>query len=379
MTSVSTAPPAPSPVHRTGSGRVLHLVDSDDPVGGSGGPLGDLLADRPTDRVLAVGHGDHPDAVARLIPAGRRMLGSRGRELARVLRALALSGEHFDVIHAWGTRPTAMIGSLRGGPAGVVTLDSFLMDGTAATDAAVALRSGRLESMFGSRRAQAAAFELGGSSSSRSGRERVACPCVNPDRLADRREELRHRWAVDDDALVIGVIGEPMPAINLRDLAGLSVRCSLLGRETIVVASSRASRRGDVVRWIEGAGPTVRLVLDDIVERTREVARGLDVALAPGLMGQRTRVAGVAPVMTAVAAGLPVILGDGHPAAECAEWEPLLCPDRSHDEHGATCWLMARLDAGPGDAADRAQDRFDRYRQAVNACYARAVSAVAAS
>ncbi|MDG2423639.1 MAG: hypothetical protein P8M22_06655 [Phycisphaerales bacterium] len=362
--------------------RVLHLVDGVDAggLGGASGSLRDLLEDRSHDLVVCVGGQHRTDMMPRLTPARQRFLSFGDGGLSRLLRHIESTDGRVDAVHAWGMRGTALLMQCPPGKIQVVSMDGFQADAPEARAAATVMRAGRVESLLGSYQTQRVISNMLGSGTCLSGRERIASPAANPALLAKRSDELRCQWGARSDSLVIGLVGSPMGHLNLKDQCGLPTRCSLLGRHVVMLASSKGSNRGDLIRWMEKASPQVDLVFDDIIERTREVASSLDAAIAPSSTGFRTRTCDVDPVMCVVAAGRPVVLGVGHPAGEYADREDLIRAGAEHDQHQSTRWLMAHLESSARqDVHERARMRFEGYVNAVEQLYKRAAAATGQS
>ena len=348
---------------------VLHLHDFDT----CPALLEDVREMRPRDLFISVGDPAASSGPV-LSPARNRMFSSGDNGLVRLLKHLDSRSARVGCIHAWGMRSTSMLLRAPEGIRLISTIDGYRSDVPEAKTVATVLRTGRVDSLLGSCATQRAVADCLGDVVRRTGQEQVVCPVLDPDRIACRDDDLRARWGAESGSLVMGVVGRPMNTLNLMDQCGLAVRCSLLGRHVVMLVSSNAQRRGDLVRWLEDACPEVQLVFDDVIERTHEVASSLDVAIAPAAVGYRTRICDVGPIMTMLAAGRPVILGDGHPAAEYADREDLLRIGQSHDQHESTRWLMDRLDSGSGQAErDRAKRRYEHFCTVLLSSYPQAM------
>jgi hypothetical protein len=75
--------------------------------------------------------------------------------------------------------------------------------------------------------------------------------------------------------------------------------------------------------------------------------------------------------MAAVAAGIPVMLGEDHPASQWAADEPLIRPEASRDETAATKWLFHRADESVESVRQRVIFRCDQVRDSIIESYDR--------
>ncbi|MBG80121.1 MAG: hypothetical protein CMJ39_05350 [Phycisphaerae bacterium] len=349
--------------------RVLHVVDH---VMQDQRPaiLDRILEQRPDDEILTLPPGGHAGQPSWLMSV-RWILGGDDGGISLLINRARAEGRPFSLIHGWGTRALSLVGYTGGCGGRLATIDSFVSDAPAATQASNVLRSGRLPVFVSSDIAWRSAMQLTGPAGIRTGRDQLHCPVVHPDQLASDRDEVRARWNVGSDTMVIGLLGNPMCEINLRDLSGIPVRCRILGRDPVLVISSTGARRGDLLRWMERVAPEIRIVVDDALDCSRDVVAAMDVVLAPSAMGRETRICSVEPVMAAVAAGLPVILGDDHPASEWAHEEPLIFVDASHDEHAAIQWLFTRAEESMESIRQRVVLRCDHVRDSITESYGR--------
>ena len=359
--------------------RILHLVDGS--VGNKASVqldhVEDLTADRPHDVVVTVGGSTAGRDGA--LPAQSRLPGLRSSLLKSLLRKRQWGPAGFDVVHAWGIRSAPMVAGLHQHQPVAITVDGFDASDPQAARAASVMLSGRAACSFGSTRSMEKAVELAGGSRRGSGGEEIICPIMDPDRFDERDEDLRRRWGADSKTMVMGMIGSPMEQLNLIDFGSMASRCSMFHEHVVLVVSSRATRRGDLVRWLAGAGLDMELVFDDRIDAIHSIAHSLDMAVAPSSMACRNRICDVAPVLAAASAGVPVVLGVNHPAAEYSSHNALIHPSVMHGEHQATKWLVERLEESP--VVDRGvwQNLWTRHLGAVGKLYERAMSLSGAS
>ncbi|MBG83001.1 MAG: hypothetical protein CMJ40_00475 [Phycisphaerae bacterium] len=364
---------------RSWPSRILHLVDGS--VGDHVSPrldhVEDLVVDRPHDVILTVGgpptgtHGALP-LQSRLPELGSGVLGS-------LLKRRQLGSAGFDVVHAWGIHSAMLSAGLQRKQSLAITVDGFDASDSQARRAAAVMLSGRGACSFGSTRSMEQAVGLAGGHRFGSGGEEIICPVMNPGRFHDRDEDMRRSWGAGSDTMVMGVIGSPMEQLNLFDFGSMAPRCSMFHQHVVLVVSSRASRRGDLVRWLASAGLDVELVFDDRIDAIHTIASSLDMAVAPSSVACRSRICDVAPILAAAAAGVPVVLGVNHPAAEYADRNALIHPSVMHGEHQATKWLIERLDeACPADR-EAWRKQWARHLAELGALYERAMSLSGAS
>ena len=354
--------------------RILHLVDGSRSERASTRleHVQDLTDGRPDDVVVSVG--GSPDGVHGSLPGGARFPWSRSGLFKSLLRKRHWGEAGFDVVHAWGVRSAAMAAGLESGQPVTITLDGFDASDPMAASAASMMLSGRAASAFGSSHSLERASALVGGTRRGSGGEEIIEPILNPDRFHVRDERLRQSWGADSDTLVMGIIGSPIEQLNLFEHCSMGPRCSMFHDRIVLVASSRGARRGDLVRWLDGAGLGMELVFDDRIESIEHVAASLDVAVATSSIACRNRVCDVAPAIAAAAAGVPVVLGVDHPAGEYSSQHPLLYPCVPHGEHEASKWLARRfVEKMPADG-QAWRDRWAGYVQDLAILYQRAMS-----
>ena len=354
--------------------RILHLVD------GSRSELAssrlehvqDLISDRPDDVLISVG--SSPDGIHGSLPDSPRFPWSRSGPLKSLLRKRHWGEAGFDVVHAWGIRSAAMAAGLESRQPVTITIDGFDASDSRASCAASMMLSGRAASAFGSSRSLERASALLGGARRGSGGEEIIEPILNPDRFHVRDEAMRQSWGAYSDTLVMGIIGSPIEQLNLFEHCSMGPRCSMFHDHIVLVASSRGARRGDLIRWLDGAGLGVELVFDDRIESIERVAGSLDVAVVTSSIALRNRVCDVTPAIAAASAGVPVVLGVDHPAGEYSSQHPLLYPCMPHGEHEASKWLAKRLAEKMPVDAQAWQDRWAGYIQDLAILHQRAIS-----
>jgi glycosyltransferase involved in cell wall biosynthesis len=134
------------------------------------------------------------------------------------------------------------------------------------------------------------------------------------------RNTIRSRWSgqtgIDDGNFVIGMLGEPVAAVDVRDAATMAARLALAGREIRLLVHSAAVGRIAAQRFLERLSLNDVLIIDDAVAEPWRVVSGLDAALLLSGIGRPVNFA--LPLLWALAAGLPVIAealpGSGRPA-----------------------------------------------------------------
>ena len=351
------------------SNRVLHVVDHSSD-GHRPAVLERILDQRRDDEMLPLASGGRVGQPAWLMSA-RWILGGDDGGVSAAIKVARAEGRPFRLIHGWGARALSLVGYAQGCDGRLATIDRFLSDAPAAMQASNVLRSGRVSVTFSSARARYSMMQLAGPATNHTDADQLHCMAVHPDQLSDHRQHVRNHWGVGPEAMVIGLLGDPMSEINLRALSGIPVRCRILGRDAVIVMSSSGARRGDLIRWMERVAPGLRMVIDDALDRPRDVVKAMDLVLAPAAVGRQSRICSVEPVMAAVAAGVPVMLGEDHPASEWAADEPLIWPEASADEHAATKWLFSRTAESMSTVHDRVIRRCDQVHDSIMASYDR--------
>lgn len=186
---------------------------------------------------------------------------------------------------------------------------------------------------------------------------------IAPDRL-DRatRQRRRAAWGVDDETLVIGLIGDPPRGANAYRLAFLEGLLAEMGREVAGVAHPDAWRMERGRRLIESIGGDWRLIGDDAPPWL--MLPGCDVALwrprrrSEGIrrnLRERARPDGAC---WALACGVPVVaLRDGL-LADAAQAAPRLMRFADADDP----LLLARLILGAFESARPESDEGNERR-----------------
>jgi len=359
--------------------RILHLVDGSRSDGPSAcmDHVKDLISDRSDDVLLSVG--GLPDGVHGTLPAGARFPFFQSGLLKSLLKRRRWGDAGFDVVHAWGLRSAALVAGLDRRQAVAISIDGFDASDPQAAVAASTMFSGRAACAFGSNRSLERAWALVGGSRRGAGGEEIIEPVLNPDRFQARSEILRQSWGADSKTTVMGIIGSPMEHLNLLDYGSMSPRCCMFHDHFMLLASSRGARRGDLVRWLGCAGLDVELVFDDRIDSIEEVAGSLDMAVAPSAIAVRNHVCDAAPAIAAASAGVPVVLGVGHPAGDYSGRHPLLHHSLMHGEHAATKWLSENMREKVEIEPDAWQERWAGYLQNLDTLYQRAISLSGAS
>jgi hypothetical protein len=146
---------------------------------------------------------------------------------------------------------------------------------------------------------------------------------VDPARLVDKRAQLRTEWGVADGTFVVGLLGDPVGAMDARRAADIVGVARVRGLDVVLIVHPRAARVGLVLRWTAALRPSLGDVrwfrTDERLSQPWRVARAFDavLALGPGVRtagGAATRaVIDPRPSLWAHAAGVPIV-AEAHPS-----------------------------------------------------------------
>ncbi len=294
---------------------ILHLVDID-PL--TSGPclhhlVGECLQVLPGHEhvVMEVGagprmQGDLPSSRGR-IPGNEAYL-SRGRHsVSGVLDTWEKRWGSPCLVHAWGSASIELAARWAGGYPCLGTLDAF----DCSSSFIDLLRAEPAMHMtYTSRGALNRAMESGLPESSCS----ELVPRLPKVQAQDARQ-LRARWDAGDDTIVFAAMGEPASWTNLKELANVAGRFGLLGHDVRLLADPSFDRFEEALRWMELVGLQDVIRIEPAVSRPWQLKGAIDAVLLDGHASHRTRVAGSCHLQWALDNHVPVLLGEGHPAA----------------------------------------------------------------
>ncbi len=328
--------------------RVLHLVDIQP---GTDGRCLHRLVHRTIDGLqargehvlLEVGGGARrqpclPPTSGRLNQT-RLVSGLSGQPLWRVLEAWADAGHPIDLIHCWGDASLRLRAACGGGPPTLCTLDSMEIDASLPVDLIELSHLVPLELQVGSSgmadALRAYGLEVG----------------VAPFGFDIERSEMdpdrRRAWGAGDETLVFGMIGDRLPRASLRSLIGVPVRLAVAGGDVRVVAPEWTGGFEDGLRWLDDMDRGQLLVREDV---TQGGISSIGCALAQGTTDRCGEIVGLIPILEALAASRPVLLGRGHPAAAELAATGAVFAGVDDAESDAARWLREgsarRVDAG---------------------------------
>jgi glycosyltransferase involved in cell wall biosynthesis len=297
--------------------RILHLID---PASPGGGPSTLRLAAEALPRlpraqhdVLIVGNGRHLDLARRcgLDPCGR--LGAplnRARMAAAALRSFLRAWERqrgrYDLLHAW-TLPSA-------GLARLVADRRPVLAGAMVSHGAC--RSGRgLRLPAGLRRRRPpvlAATPVVRAELTSAGWPpelvSVLPPAADAETISpEQRVLLRGAWGADETTFVVALLGEPAAWADGRFAISVMGRVALTGKDVRLLLHPRATSESDLRRWLDKLGIGGFVVIDDAAAEPWRIAAGLDAALVASRRGSQFIEPAVAPILWAMAGGVPVV------------------------------------------------------------------------
>jgi glycosyltransferase involved in cell wall biosynthesis len=330
--------------------KVLHLIDPGSPGGGACTLR--LLAE-PLERlrsisqdVIIVGTRTHARLAARcgvdvggIIGAPLGQPAFARRPLARTIDGFERRQGRYDLIHAW-TPQSALLATLAAPDhRRVATLSVGPITGIATQALTLLLEQNDMPLLATSSAVEAEYRSLGVNEQSLS----VLPPAVNVESVERiERETLRHRWAVEEQTFVIGLLSEPTCWADARIAVDVLGRVRATGRPVRLLVHDTATRRLEAQRWAQSLGWDELVIVDDEVAEPWRVVSGLDAALLIGGElnrmdlsdagspfavltggGRRLRpMPGIMPLLWACSAGVPVIaeasdavrdvLQDGH-------------------------------------------------------------------
>jgi glycosyltransferase involved in cell wall biosynthesis len=297
--------------------RILHLID---PASPSGGPGTMRLAAEALPRiaqadhdVLIIGNRRHLELARRcgLDPRGR--LGAplnRARmaqgPLRSFLRAWERDRGRYDLVHAW-TLPSAGLARRTAGRRPVLA--------SAMVAYGPRHRGEGLRMPRGPRRAAPpvlAATPVVRAELVAAGwkGERVAVlpPAADVEAISpEQRVLLRERWGADETTYVVALMGEPPAWADGRFAINALGRVALTGKDIRLLLHHRATSESDLRRWLGKLGIGGFVMIDDAVAEPWRVAAGLDAALVATRRGSQPTEPAMAPILWAMAAGVPVV------------------------------------------------------------------------
>lgn len=319
--------------------RVLHLIDPSSP--GGGGCTLRLLAE-PAVRltsvrqdVLIIGTKAHVNLARRcgvepcgsISPPGNRP-GLARKALRRLISIYEQAGGEYDVVHGWTARSVALamaaaperhcIGSLAVGPISGVDSEWFSLMHQR--------RPVPLLAFSGAVRDEYAGVGVDPE------HMLVLPPAVNPQSVdVESRDELRRRWGVDDDTVVVGLVSEPITWADARRAMAAISLATVSGRRVRLVVHPTASRRLAAEDWAASLGQHHLMIFEDDMAEPWRIVHALDVALVIGgdlntddlrqrgspfafIVGGGRRLRpmpGVMPLLWAMSAGVPVVAEAG--------------------------------------------------------------------
>ncbi|MCH8006639.1 MAG: glycosyltransferase [Planctomycetes bacterium] len=293
--------------------KILHLIDPGAAEGGSCTlrVLWEVLCRLGgAHDVLLIGTARHRELAAR---CGLKVVGSLGASvrhgalgrtaLGRFLRASETAAVGYDLVHAWSLRGAALAGLAMRGRRVVASVLGPPVMGRAAGLPPRAL--GRISARVG--RVLVAAPALRDTCEA-AGIDGALLSVVRPgvDHTAidpSDRAALRRRWDVDENSLVVGLLGEPANNCDARTAVTAISRVALSGKDVRLLVHPDAIARTGVRAWLGKLAISGVLLVDDEVAQPWRVASGLDAALII------TRYpSSVLPVVWAMAAGVPVMV-----------------------------------------------------------------------
>ncbi|HMN95514.1 MAG TPA: hypothetical protein PKC43_04750 [Phycisphaerales bacterium] len=295
---------------------VLHIVD---PTWPGGGPATLRLAALVAERLVSFRHavvvlgGRRELELARrcglapvgavALPAGIAALGFG--PLRRAARAIGIDGTSPSLLHAWSGR-AAIAGAAVAAERRLVTLDRGPADGLQHEMLGALLAAeDHLVLAIGN----AAASELEAAGILRSG-VRTLPPGIGGSDDPPARAALRKRWGVGESRFVLGLLGGPPDASDVRDAFFVTALAAVAGRDVHLVVHPAAPGLDRMLDWAGAPGLrralAGRISLDARIAEPWAVAYGLDAGLA---LGEPSLLVDAPPLGTAMAPWL----GSGRP------------------------------------------------------------------
>ncbi|MEM7228179.1 MAG: glycosyltransferase [Planctomycetota bacterium] len=315
--------------------RVLHLIDPGSPGGGA--CTLQLVADA-TERltsvhqdVLIFGHHGHMQLARRsgVTPAGQ-LSGPRGlphagrRGLEEWIEHQENAFDAYDVVHAWTPRMAILATLAAPRHRRLATLSVGPISGLRSQLLIHLLKKNPMP-LLATSPAVMAEYVAMGLPEPQLG---VLPPAVHAQTIDSAgRDELRDRWGVDDDTMVVGLLSEPVNWADAHAAMHMVMRVAVTGRRVRLLLHPTAYRRAEAEWLVRSFGDTDLMIIDDEAAEPWRVVNGLDTALLLGgpmnMMdlrgaetpwsfflggGRRMRpMPGIMPLLWAMASGKPVI------------------------------------------------------------------------
>lgn len=253
---------------------------------------------------------------------GWRGFGFSPSSMRAIVRSLQRAHGPFSLVHAWSMRAADMAAmALPHAPCAV----SIMHAGGVRRSVASAARSAIARRQRTAAVRFLAADECVASALAAQGIDRSGITIVQPGVDAaivepwrqPAREELRARWGVNDDTLLVGLVTLPVAWGNARAAASVVTLPVTAKRRVKLLVSPDAARLHAAVEWARPLGLDNCLIQDDGVAEPWRVLAGLDVAL---WLREKPNASppcecGGLPMLWAFAAGLP-LLAERSPASE---------------------------------------------------------------
>jgi hypothetical protein len=269
-----------------------------------------------------------------------RLVGAR-EAFRRFMETWIRRTGNFDLVHAWGLRSLHLLSTCPEVDRCIGTIDAIDLHPRVVTSLQDLQHTLSLQLQVGCDGLRRWLINAGLSSLTMPLRP----PSVRVEDLdMESRSDWRAAWDVDDETIVLGIPGNPKEWVNLRSLVGVPARLSLLGYKVRLLAHPLV-HAFDTCRTCAGTiGFEDLVVAEEAMSNPWKILPALDVVLLPGTTGRRREAMGMLPLAWAMAAGRPVLLGHGHPAANSLQDHPGVYLNVDHDENLATRWLLDHLE-----------------------------------
>lgn len=330
--------------------RVLHLIEVEPEAGGQ--CLQRLLRESVEGmpgidhEILEVGGGPRRQ---RELPATRgrigmmrtRLLGARAPFRRFVERWEYEVGE-FDLVHAWGLRALQLATALDRPRRCLGTVDAARFSSQVVRSLHGLKSGGTVRLQLGCKGMQDLAEDAGLHAAGLD----IRVPGVDASSLDETaRSTWRDAWGVEDDTIVLGVLGDPPGWTNLRSMMGVPSRLALMGLDLRIMAHPATARFHETRDWAESMGMSGQVREEEAMCEPWKVLPALDGVLLPGSPGHSRDMFGMLPLAWSLASNHPILLGDGHPAGSMLKDHDSVFTGVDRNENDAVRWLLARLDS----------------------------------